>query len=95
MDPARVHQRDPLRLTWSADGQRRQACFQPAGEDLERVPCPELPGLGDVVASATTAAGVKPCGGCLLRKAALNRATPAWVKRLLHRLAGWLATLAR
>lgn len=72
-----------------------------AAKALRRGPTPrpphsnQLQGLGDVVAGATSAAGVTPCGGCLRRKAALNRATPAWVKRLLHRLAGWLATLAR
>lgn len=30
-------------------------------------------GLGDVVKRATYAAGVKPCGGCERRAAALNR----------------------
>lgn len=44
------------------------------------------PGLGDVVAGATKAVGVKPCGGCAKRQAALNRATPGYVRRLL----GWL-----
>lgn len=40
-----------------------------------RVRVPFLPdnvGLGDVVASLTKAAGVKPCGGCQKRRAALN-----------------------
>lgn len=95
MDPARIGHRDPLRLTWTADGVRRHACFQPAGDDLKRVPCPEPPGLGDVVAGATTAAGVKPCGGCVRRKQAMNRLTPGWVKQMLHWLAQWLSRLAR
>jgi hypothetical protein len=30
-------------------------------------------GLGDVVKRATYAAGIKPCGGCGRRAAALNR----------------------
>lgn len=30
-------------------------------------------GLGDVVKRATTAVGVKPCGGCEQRAAAFNR----------------------
>ena len=30
-------------------------------------------GLGDAVANATKAAGVKPCGGCQQRQEALNR----------------------
>jgi len=41
--------------------------------------------LGDAVAAATKAVGVKPCGGCAKRQAALNRATPAWARRAL----GW------
>ena len=30
-------------------------------------------GLGDVIKRATSAAGIKPCGGCRRRAAALNR----------------------
>lgn len=30
-------------------------------------------GLGDVIKRATNAAGIKPCGGCERRAAALNR----------------------
>ena len=41
------------------------------------------PGLGDVVAGATKAVGIKPCGKCRERQAALNRATPNYVRRLL------------
>jgi hypothetical protein len=40
-------------------------------------------GLGDTVAAVTTAAGIKPCGGCKKRQAALNRATPGWLSRIL------------
>jgi len=40
-------------------------------------------GVGDVIATATTAVGVKPCGGCAKRKAALNKATPGWLSRIL------------
>jgi len=46
---------------------------------------PIKPGLGDVVARATTAVGIKPCGGCAKRKAAMNKATPNWVSRILLR----------
>jgi len=45
------------------------------------------PGLGDVVAGATKAVGIKPCGGCQKRQAAMNAATPGYLKR-------WLAWLA-
>ena len=41
------------------------------------------PGLGDVVAGATKAVGVKPCGACQKRREALNRATPSYVRRVL------------
>ena len=30
-------------------------------------------GLGDVIKRATSAVGIKPCGGCMRRAAALNR----------------------
>ncbi len=33
-------------------------------------------GLGDVVASVTSAVGIKPCGGCGKRREALNRLVP-------------------
>lgn len=33
-------------------------------------------GLGDVVASATKAVGIKPCGGCKKRQAWLNKVVP-------------------
>jgi hypothetical protein len=41
------------------------------------VPVPRLKrdiGLGDVVKKLTQAVGVRPCGGCARRAAALNRA---------------------
>ena len=41
-------------------------------------------GMGDVVAAATTAAGIKPCGGCARRQAAMNKATPKWVTKMLR-----------
>lgn len=37
---------------------------------------PAMRGLGDVVAAVTTAVGIKPCGGCKQRQAALNRLVP-------------------
>ena len=33
-------------------------------------------GLGDVIASATKAVGISPCGGCQQRQDALNRLVP-------------------
>lgn len=33
-------------------------------------------GLGDTVAKITSAVGIKPCGGCKKRQAALNRLVP-------------------
>lgn len=33
-------------------------------------------GLGDVVAAATSAVGIKPCGGCKKRQEALNKLFP-------------------
>lgn len=48
------------------------------------------PGLGDVVAGATKAVGVKPCGGCAKRQAALNRATPNWIRRIARKVGAFL-----
>jgi hypothetical protein len=56
---------------------------------------PAAPGLGDAVAAATKAVGVKPCGGCQRRQEALNRATPGWASRLLGRLGFGGSRLAR
>jgi hypothetical protein len=33
-------------------------------------------GLGDVVAAVTKAVGIRPCGGCAKRQAALNKLVP-------------------
>lgn len=46
------------------------------------------PGLGDVVAGAANAVGIKkrPGCGCQKRQDAMNRATPPYIRRVL----GWL-----
>jgi hypothetical protein len=48
-------------------------------------------GLGDVVAGAAKAVGVTPSKGCGCekRRAALNRATPKFVRRVLDALRGY------
>lgn len=53
--------------------------------EREGEPPPFEPGVGTVIAKVTTAAGVKPCGGCKRRQAQLDKATPRYVRRLL----GW------
>lgn len=55
---------------------------------VETPTVPPRVGLGDVVAKATSAVGIKPCGGCARRQAALNKATPGWVGKILGRLKG-------
>ncbi len=72
------------RIRYSHQGEQRERCFAIVNGEPELVTCRQLPGLGDVVAGATTAAGVTPCGGCLRRKQAMNRLTPGWVKQMLH-----------
>ena len=82
------------RLTWIYQGQIRHACFEVGDHDPRPVPCEEAkpapprpePGLGDAVAAATKAVGVRPCGGCARRQEALNRATPSWARKMLGRL---------
>lgn len=58
-------------------------------------PGPARAGLGDAVAKATKAVGIKPCAGCRKRQTALNRWTPAWLSRLLGRLGVLSAPPAR
>jgi hypothetical protein len=53
------------------------------GAVVHTPPPPTTPGLGDVIAGATKAVGIKPCGKCQQRQAALNRATPSYVRRVL------------
>ena len=76
-----------IRIKYIHAGVTRMAVAQilPDGE-LEFVGKSEItPGIGDTVAAVTTAAGIKPCGGCKKRQAALNKATPGWVSRILLR----------
>lgn len=44
------------------------------------------PGVGTVIATVTTAAGVKPCGGCKRRQAQLDKATPGWLRRFIGKV---------
>lgn len=74
-----------IRIKYIHAGVTRMAVAQilPDGE-LEFVGKSEVsPGIGDTVAAVTTAAGIKPCGGCKKRQAALNKATPGWLSRIL------------
>ena len=77
-----------MSVSYDWDSQSRERCFQVIDGELSPCEClasPTEPGLGDAVAAATKSVGVKPCGGCAKRQAALNRATPAWARRVL----GW------
>jgi hypothetical protein len=59
---------------------------KPVESDTLIIPGPKpAPGVGDVIAGATKAVGIKPCGGCQKRQAAMNRATPSIIRRIL----GW------
>lgn len=74
-----------IRIKYIHAGVTRMAVAQilPDGE-LEFVGKSEVsPGIGDVVAGATKAVGIKPCGSCQKRQAALNKATPGWVGKIL------------
>jgi hypothetical protein len=74
-----------IRIKYIHAGVTRMTVAQilPDGE-LEFVGKSEVsPGIGDTVAAVTTAAGIKPCGGCKKRQAALNKATPGWLSRIL------------
>ena len=71
------------------DGQMKRvnmADFQRAMRELRESPdAPGSgPGLGDVVAGATKAVGIKPCAKCQQRRKAMNAATPRYARRLLR-----------
>jgi hypothetical protein len=69
-------------------GERRERCFRIVDGELVITECQavtEITGVGDVIAGATKALGIKPCGGCQKRQAAMNRATPSIIRRIL----GW------
>lgn len=81
-----------LIVSYSFKTEMRTRCFKvsPQGEP-EPVPCPEprprrKAGLGTAIKAATTAVGIKPCGGCQRRAAQLDAVTPGWVAKLLARL---------
>lgn len=52
------------------------AAQQAASLQQQHAACPEHYGLGDLVAKATSAVGIKPCQPCKQRQAALNRMAP-------------------
>jgi hypothetical protein len=52
---------------------RREDGARPRQVRLPGFVVDEPVGLGDVVKRATSAVGIKPCGGCARRAAALNR----------------------
>ena len=97
METTRQHQLGaPLltRLRYRWNGDERMRCFHIVDGEPVAADCPpKFNGLGDVVAGAAKAVGVKPSPGCGCekRREALNRATPKVVARLLDALRGyWL-----
>lgn len=46
------------------------------GEHLKKTQALPVRGMGDIIAAATTAIGIKPCGGCKERQAKLNQLFP-------------------
>ncbi len=55
------------------DNQEAKSERQPYRVRLPGFISEEEVGLGDVIKRATSAAGIRPCGGCEQRAAALNR----------------------
>lgn len=46
-------------------------------------------GLGDVIAAATKAVGIKPCNKCKQRQKKLNQSTPSWIKKFISKIQYW------
>lgn len=73
-----------IRYPWN--GEQRQRCYRIMDGEPALVDCPDVIGIGDAVAAATSKVGIKPCGSCKRRQEALNAVTPSWARRLLGRL---------
>ena len=75
-----------LTLNYEHGGEARSACFEvtKAGK-LRQVDCSRprrrKAGLGSAIKAATTAVGIKPCGGCERRAAKLDEIPVDWLKR--------------
>lgn len=52
------------------------AVEKPCCQDKVEKQRARIRGLGDVVAAATSAVGIKPCGGCKKRQETLNKLVP-------------------
>lgn len=80
-----------LTVNYEHRGEARTACLEVTKNGrLRQVSCDKRrrrkAGLGTAIKTATTAVGIKPCGGCERRAAQLDAATPEWVAGLLDRL---------
>jgi hypothetical protein len=63
------------RDTWNLEIDRATKSVVVVSIDENTKPQP-MRGLGDAIAKATTAVGIKPCGGCKQRQEALNKLVP-------------------
>ena len=80
-----------LTLNYEHGGEARSACFEvtKAGK-LRQVDCSRprrrKAGLGTAIKAATTAVGIKPCGGCERRAAQLDEIPVDWLKHAWARI---------
>jgi hypothetical protein len=80
-----------LTLNYEHGGEARSACFEvtKAGK-LRQVDCSRprrrKAGLGTAIKAATTAVGIKPCGGCERRAAQLDEIPVDWLKHVWEKI---------
>lgn len=80
-----------LTLNYEHGGEARSACFEvtKAGK-LRQVDCSRprrrKAGLGTAIKAATTAVGIKPCGGCQRRAAQLDEISVDWLKHVWEKI---------
>jgi hypothetical protein len=97
METTRDNQPRPATVTvlYTHNGEQRTRCFHVVDGELVPAQCRKSRigaangtsrGIGTLIESGTKAVGIKPCGGCLKRKEALNAITPSWVSRILGKL---------
>jgi hypothetical protein len=97
METTGNHQPRPSLVTviYTHEGEQRTRCFHVVDGELVSTQCRKCRtsadggtsrGIGTLIEAGTKAVGIQPCGNCLKRKEALNKATPGWVKRILGKL---------
>jgi hypothetical protein len=80
-----------LTVNYQHRGEARTACLEVTKNGrLRQVSCDKRrrrkAGLGTAIKAATTAVGIKPCGGCQRRAAQLDEIPVDWLKHVWEKI---------